>query len=197
MIYRRLSEQIQQVTISQILLFFAGYVSACILLSIISGIFTFEMKVSIIELITLGFSFYAAVAVPLLLKRLTSDADARRSLFLEDVSTLLSLYEYSSKMMYECREKSKSIEEMRKHIRKFTSQSERSLDLLKSEITHLRRFTLPLTLENAIEAYDLLMGDAPFTHGFLITDSFLKKQDELLHTIKLELRKYQYSIYLQ
>ncbi len=197
MIHRRLSEQIQQLIRSKILVFFAGYFFACILLSITSKIFTFETKVSIIELITLGLSFCAAVAVPLLLKRLTSDADARRSLFLEDVSSLLSLYEYSSTMMHECREKRKSIEDMKKHIRKFTSQSERSLDLLKNEITHLKKYTLPPALNEAIEAYDRLMGDEPFMQGFLITDSFLKKQDEHLHTIKLELRKYQYSIYLQ
>ena len=197
MIWRGLAGRIPQLSIAHVLYFFAGYLSACALIALIADVFSWETKVSLVELLTLAFSICAMVAVPLLLKRLTSDADARRSLFLEDVSTLLTLYESSSAAMREYREKGVDVECIQKDIRAFISRSERSLDLIKNEITHLGRFTLPLALQNAVQAYDQLMGDAPFTEGFRITDDFLKTQDELLHVIKFEVRKYQYGVFLQ
>ena len=100
-----LAERIQQLSIANVIYFFAGYLLACMLLSLVSGVLSFEDKVSLVELLTLVLSVCVAVGVPLLLKRLTSDADARRSLFLEDVSTLLALYESSSVAMREYREK--------------------------------------------------------------------------------------------
>lgn len=192
-----LAERIQQLSIANVIYFFAGYLLACMLLSLVSGVLSFEDKVSLVELLTLVLSVCVAVGVPLLLKRLTSDADARRSLFLEDVSTLLALYESSSVAMREYREKGTDVRCIQTDIRRFISRSERSLDLIQSEITHLGRFTLPSALQEAVQAYDQLMGDTPFMEGFEITDDFLKRQDELLHAIKFEVRKYQYGVFCQ
>lgn len=170
---------------------------ACLLISIFSHYFTLKWEVSLVEILTLGFSIWAAIVAPLLLKRLTSDADARRGLFLEDVSSLLALYESSSMAMREYREKKVSQQQTQDYVRKFTSSSERALDLVKGEITHLERFPLPESLQDAIKEYDHFIGDAPFLKGFTITDDFLKSQDELLHSIRLEMRKYQYGVFMQ
>ena len=99
--------------------------------------------------------------------------------------------------MREYREKKVSQQQTQDYVRKFTSSSERALDLVKGEITHLERFPLPESLQDAIKEYDHFIGDAPFLKGFTITDDFLKSQDELLHSIRLEMRKYQYGVFMQ
>lgn len=192
-----LTERVQQLSMGNVKCFFGGYLLACILLLLTVWVFSLETKVPLVELLASVLPVCLALGVPLLLKRLTSDADARRSLFLEDVSTLFALYESSSIAMREYREKGADVECIKADIRRFISLSERSLDLIQSEITHLGRFALPSALQEAVQAYDQLMGDAPFTEGFKITDDFLKRQDELLHAIKLEVRKYQYGVFFQ
>nr|DAR85783.1 MAG TPA: hypothetical protein [Caudoviricetes sp.] len=192
-----LGNKFQQLAVSDVFSFFGGYLSACIILALVSGLFTWETKVSLVELLTLAFSLCAAVAVPLLIKRLTSDSDARRGLFLEDVASLLHLYETSAIDFREYFEKKTPKKEVQSYVRKFTSSSERSLDLIQREITHLGRFSLPNTLQVAIHEYEHLLGDAPFQDGFIVTDDFLKRQDELLHSVRLEVRKYQHEVFLQ
>lgn len=195
--WKRLVECLHSLSITGLSLFFGGYLVAALILAICSGYFDLKREVSLVELLTLGFSIWIALAVPLLLKRLTSDADARRELFLEDVASLLSLYESSSMTMREHKEKETPCEQMQDYVRKFVSSSERSLDLVQREITHLGRFAIPSGLQGATQEYNRFIGDAPFSGGFKITDDFLKKQDDLLHVIRLEVRKYQYSIFLQ
>lgn len=195
--WRRVMGVVSSLSLTSLSCFFLGYLMACILISLFSRYFTLKWEVSLVEILTLGFSIWAALVVPLLLKRLTSDADARRGLFLEDVSSLLALYESSSMAMREYREKKVPQQQTQDYIRKFTSSSERALDLVKGEITHLERFPLPESLQDAIKEYDHFIGDTPFLKGFTITDDFLKSQDELLHSIRLEMRKYQYGVFMQ
>ena len=195
--WKRLVEKVESLSMNGLSLFFGGYLAGVLIIVLASSCFSLKSEISLVELLTLGFSIWAALAVPLLLKRLTSDADARRGLFLEDVKALLLLYESSSSAMREHRENKSTHRQIQDYIRKFSSNSERALDLIQGEITHLGRFNLPLDLQGAIKEYDYFLGDSPFLEEFTITDDFLKSQDELLHSIRLEMRKYQYGVFLQ
>lgn len=195
--WKRLVEKGISLSIKELSLFFGGYLVGVLIIALASEYFSLKKEVSLVELLTLAFSILAAIAVPLLLKRLTSDADARRDLFLADVNALLVLYESSSSAMREHRVKKSTDMQIQDYVRKFSSSSERALDLVQEEITHLRRFQLSLELKRTIKAYDNFLGDAPFLKGFTITDDFLKRQDELLHSIRLEMRKYQYGVFMQ
>lgn len=172
---------------------FGGYLIGIIILGLLSLGFHLKNEVTLVEILTLGFSIFVAIGIPLLLKRLTSDADARRTLFMGDVEELLRVYEDSAKIL----QQDSSMEEVQASIRLFFSESEQAKDLINKGSEHLGRFAIPSSLKDALKRYEILLGEPPFQEGFTLTDILLTQKEELLHTIKVEIRKYQYEILLQ
>lgn len=82
-------------------------------------------------------------------------------------------------------------------IQLFFSESEQAKDLINKGSEHLGRFAILSSLKDALKRYEILLGEPPFQEGFTLTDILLTQKEELLHTIKVEIRKYQYEILLQ
>ena len=71
--WKRLVEKGLSLSIKGLSLFFGGYLVGVLIIALASEYFSFKKEVSLVELLTLAFSILAAIAVPLLLKRLTSE----------------------------------------------------------------------------------------------------------------------------
>lgn len=195
--WRYLLAELRRCSWTGALLIGAGFFLGVAFLALLSTGFSLKGEVSLIELLTLVFSAIAALVIPLLLKHLTSDADARRTLFMGDVEKLLQVYEESVKILLAHRHRSLPVGSLQIAIRRFFSEGELAIDLIDKAIENLGRFALPDSLKEAINDYNALLGEAPFQEQFTITDAFLQTQEDLLHALKIEIRKYQYEILRQ
>ena len=55
---------VSSLSLTSLSCFFLGYLMACLLISIFSHYFTLKWEVSLVEILTLGFSIWAAIVAP-------------------------------------------------------------------------------------------------------------------------------------